>query len=489
MDRSSSSDWSPLLSYQQKQASIARGTGGSLTEAEKLKAQKTAAREAVKAAVREQAFQITKFEIERDILKMRLLAAKVDEEAVIKIIARMNKNFETQKLITAEKLKQKRIDEAGVGQGDFKGLLSGGAGQNLIAGAGLFREQIGKQTTYDADGNKTGERDATSQEKLEAMNTALAPMREQLMSMGPEGELVATAQQGILTLASAFDVVSSAGLGSAEGMAAVGSAIASVSSIMAANSKAQIAEIDAQIAAEKKRDGKSVDSLNKIKGMEKKKEAMERKAFERNKKMQMAQTVANTAASIMGVMSGVKDPFVSAPLAIAQAAMFAVMGAAQLAVISKQKYDGGSSSIEKPQTNLSIGKRSNAVDVSKAATAGELNYLRGGRTTGGGLGGAGGGLPGASMGRRGYADGGVVVGERGPEVITPTTQVDVTPNYALSGGETNVNFTINAVDSAGVEDVLMNQRGNIIRMIREAANDHGQMFLEDIDTQTYGSNT
>ena len=78
-------------------------------------------------------------------------------------------------------------------------------------------------------------------------------------------------------------------------------------------------------------------------------------------------------------------------------------------------------------------------------------------------------------------------GERGPEVITPTTQVDVTPNYALGGGNSNVNFTINAVDAAGVEDVLMNQRGNIIRMIREAANENGTMFLEEIDTQAYGS--
>ena len=138
-----------------------------------------------------------------------------------------------------------------------------------------------------------------------------------------------------------------------------------------------------------------------------------------------------------------------------------------------------------------VGKRSNAVDVSQRATSGELNYLRGGRTTGTDLGGAGSFFPGGAMGRKGYANGGegIVVGERGPEVITPSVPVDITPNFALGGGSSNVNFTINAVDAAGVEDVLMNQRGNIIRMIREAANDHGEMFLEDIDTQTYGSST
>ena len=67
--------------------------------------------------------------------------------------------------------------------------------------------------------------------------------------------------------------------------------------------------------------------------------------------------------------------------------------------------------------------------------------------------------------------------------------VDITPNFALGSGTSNVNFTINAIDSAGVEDVLTNQRGNIIRMIREAANENGERFLETIDTQTYGSSS
>ena len=93
------------------------------------------------------------------------------------------------------------------------------------------------------------------------------------------------------------------------------------------------------------------------------------------------------------------------------------------------------------------------------------------------------------MGRKGYANGGegVVVGERGPEVITPTAPIDITPNFALGGGSSNVNFTINAVDAAGVEDVLMNQRGNIIRMIREAANENGEDFLTQVDPMAYGS--
>ena len=216
--------------------------------------------------------------------------------------------------------------------------------------------------------------------------------------------------------------------------------------------------------------------------MEKKKEAIKRKEFDINKKIQMAQVVASTAAAIAGAFPLLSNP-VTAPLGKALIGMIATMGAAQLAIISKLKFNATpSSAADNTVTSLEIGSRSNRVDVSRGATAGELNYLRGGTTTGGGLGGAGG-----AMGRRGYADGGIVVGERGPEIISPTSSVDITPNFALGGGETNVNFTINAVDAAGVEDVLSNQRGNIIRMIREAANENGERFLETVDTQTYGS--
>ena len=75
-------------------------------------------------------------------------------------------------------------------------------------------------------------------------------------------------------------------------------AIGAVGSIMAANSAQQVAAIDKQIAAEQKRDGKSAASIAKIKALEGKKEAMQRKAFNQNKKMMMAQAVANTAAAI-----------------------------------------------------------------------------------------------------------------------------------------------------------------------------------------------
>ena len=480
------------------EANIRAGIGGKLTPAQQLKAQRLAANEAVKAAIRDQDFQIAKFNIEVEILKARLLAAKVEEKTVNSIITKMQENFEVQKDITAEKVKQAELDEKLVGKDKFKGLLSDSFAAQQGSAIGLAAESLTslvKTDKKDEDGNvimAETQSNATTQERLEALSDATKPMRDALMELGPEGELVATAQQGVLTMASAFDVFMTSA-DKADKLGAVGAAIGAVSQIMAANSKAQIAEIDKQIEAEKKRDGKSAESIQKIKAMEKKKEAMQKKAFEQNKKMQMAQTIVNTASGIMKAYTDY-DTLTATALAV----MIGAMGAAQLAIISKQQFQGGSSGdIEKPNTSLTIGKRSNAVDVSRSGTSGELNYLRGGRTQGQNIGGAGAYLPGSAMGRKGYAmgfksgyaDGGVVVGERGPEVITPSTDVDIVPNFALGGGETNVNFSINAIDAAGVEDVLSNQRGNIIRMIREAANENGERFLEMVDTQTYGSNT
>ena len=89
--------------------------------------------------------------------------------------------------------------------------------------------------------------------------------------------------------------------------------------------------------------------------------------------------------------------------------------------------------------------------------------------------------------RKGYADGGeILVGERGPETITPLTGFNITPNDMGAKSQINANFTIHAIDAAGVEDVLLNQQGNIISMIRSAANDHGEEFLEAINTDMYG---
>ena len=82
---------------------------------------------------------------------------------------------------------------------------------------------------------------------------------------------------------------------------------------------------------------------------------------------------------------------------------------------------------------------------------------------------------------------GYVVGEQGPELFMPDRPGTIVPadDAAAGGGSTNVTFSINAIDAAGVEDVLAQQQGNIIGMIREAANSYGQDFMEELDESTY----
>jgi hypothetical protein len=77
----------------------------------------------------------------------------------------------------------------------------------------------------------------------------------------------------------------------------------------------------------------------------------------------------------------------------------------------------------------------------------------------------------------------MLVGERGPEVVT---KEEIIPNYALGGGgATSVTFNVNAIDGQSVQNMLFDQQGNIIQMIRDAANDNGETFLETVDTPVY----
>ena len=350
-----------------------------------------------------------------------------------------------------------------------------------LAGAGQTGT-LGERSTTVAKALNDGEN--TTAGRLENVRGAMSPMLESLKALGPEGEAVSMAMQGILSVGDAFALAGKEGATMGDKIEAVGSIVTAISGAMAANSKAQLKEIDNQIAAEKKRDGKSKESLSKIAGLEKKKDQMARKAFEQNKKMKIASAVISTSAAIAGQLAA--NPI--GPWNVALAIAMGAMGLAQIGIIKKQQYQGGDSGggTAMPQS-ISVGKRNNAVDTAKAASGGELSFLRGERGQGSN---ANNFRPGGAAGmRKGYANGGeILVGERGPEIVTPTSGgFEVTPNDLMGqGGTTNANFTINAVDAAGVEEVLMKQRGNIIGMIREAAHEHGEEFIEAVNPNAYG---
>lgn len=67
-----------------------------------------------------------------------------------------------------------------------------------------------------------------------------------------------------------------------------------------------------------------------------------------------------------------------------------------------------------------------------------------------------------------------IVGERGPELFTPSTSGNITRNDNLGGKDVNVNFTIQANDSQGFDDLLTQRRGMITQFIRDAMAEQGQ---------------
>ncbi len=70
-----------------------------------------------------------------------------------------------------------------------------------------------------------------------------------------------------------------------------------------------------------------------------------------------------------------------------------------------------------------------------------------------------------------------LVGERGPELFTPSTAGTVTPNHQLGGGGATVNFNITTVDAQSFGALLDTRRGQIVNMINTALNNKGQAAL------------
>lgn len=346
---------------------------------------------------------------------------------------------------------------------------------------------------------------------LKAATPSLEYFIEQFKTLGPEGNVMVTVLSSMLSfgdqLSTTFGTI---GMSTAElskavgkdltdtqagmmkmaaGMEMAAAAIGAVNQILQASSQAKIANIDKEIAAEQKRDGKSSQSMAKIEAMEKKKDSIARKAFNTNKKLMMAQAVMSTAA---GVTNALAAPTGNPILNAVMAGIIGAMGLAQVAIIAGTSYEGGASSakLASMPSSFSIGKRSDTVDLARgpnASAGSEVGFLRGASGTGTNasnfrtIGSAYGGEL-----MRGYGNRGFVVGEKGPEVITPETPITVTPADSTSQAQSiNASFNIQALDASGVQDILVSQKGNIIKMLREASNASGKSFMEDVNVNVY----
>lgn len=93
-------------------------------------------------------------------------------------------------------------------------------------------------------------------------------------------------------------------------------------------------------------------------------------------------------------------------------------------------------------------------------------------------------LSGRALGGQVRAGESYVVGERGPEVLTMgNINGKIATNESLRGAQpmvnktANVSFNIQANDTAGFDELLLNRRGLIINVINEALNDQGKAAI------------
>lgn len=373
------------------------------------------------------------------------------------------------------KILQERVnisDELAKRMGEIGGELVG-------AQADMFSSLFKNQEILGSD-------DTALSEKAEILRQAFAPMVETLSTLGPDGELAQAVAQGAFVMTEvwvmAFEIIGDSSLEMKDkihtSLSAVAASISAIGSIQAASSDSRIASIESEIEAEKKRDGKTAKSKAKIKALEKKAEQEKRKAFEQNKKMRMAEAVISTAA---GIARAFADHMF--PMSAIVAGIVGAMGALQLAAINSATYNGGGATAPGAPTKISVGERQNTVDLATSRSPyGELSYMRGGLGTG--ASGANNYVPSAFMGSRAMGGNtGYLVGEQGPELFVPERPGTIIPadDTERVSPATNVTFNINAIDTQGMEEALMKQRGNMIRMFREAANSHGEYFLESVN--------
>jgi hypothetical protein len=372
--------------------------------------------------------------------------------------------------------------------------LEAAAGNDPIATLRLTQElkllEIAKKRAdialiSNTQGSGMGAAAATGALSGEGAQAMLSPMLAELQKLGPDGELISSIVHGAFAIqdafTSAFAEIGAGGLSMQTGLATAAAGVQAISSMMAASSAAKISNIDNEIEAEKKRDGKSAASVAKIAAMEKKKEAAKKKAFEVDKKMKMASTIISTASAMMRAVAELGP--IAGPV---MATMIGAMGAAQLAIISGTSYAGGSGGVgaSSAPTTVTAGSRNASVDLARGNNAGgELGYARGEAGIGSGMSDF---KPtSAFSGYKNRASGGYIVGEQGPEVFMPQVPGEIISSGQSTGAAPQVTFSISALDSTGVEEILMGQRGNIIGMLREAANEHGEMFLESVEEKSY----
>lgn len=251
--------------------------------------------------------------------------------------------------------------------------------------------------------------------------------------------------------------------GSLDTTSMIAAGMQTVSQMISYGTNQQISAIDAAIAAEQKRDGKSEQSKNKIKKMEAEKIKLQQESAKK-------QIIIQTAVAVMQAATAVPYPF-SIPLMIA-AGLAGALSLAQASSATGMTDIAGSGG--DTASYLTLGERQKNVDVSMGASAGELSYVRGDK----GIGSANGFIPRAEGGNT-YPGVSYKMGEHGTEVATPMVPTKVTPADEVVSGTSSgstgrpVQLNIQAMDAKSFMEYALENPAAFQAAVELALNEQG----------------
>ncbi|UGO55992.1 putative pore forming tail tip protein [Escherichia phage JLBYU40] len=250
--------------------------------------------------------------------------------------------------------------------------------------------------------------------------------------------------------------------GSLDTTSLIASGMQTVSSMIQYSTSQQVSAIDAAIAAEQKRDGKSEASKAKLKKLEAEKLKIQQDAAKK-------QIIIQTAVAVMQAATAVPYPF-SIPLMVAA-------GLAGALALAQASSASGMSSIADSGADttsyLTLGERQKNIDVSMSANAGELSYIRGDQ----GIGSANSFVPRAEGGNM-YPGVSYQMGEHGTEVVTPMVPMKATPNDELKTSSNSTSgrpiiLNISAMDAASFREFASSNSGALRDAVELALNENG----------------
>lgn len=250
--------------------------------------------------------------------------------------------------------------------------------------------------------------------------------------------------------------------GSLDTTSLIASGMQTVSSMIQYSTSQQVSAIDAAIAAEQKRDGKSEASKAKLKKLEAEKLKIQQDAAKK-------QIIIQTAVAVMQAATAVPYPF-SIPLMVA-AGLAGALALAQASSASSMSSiaDSGADTT----SYLTLGERQKNIDVSMSANAGELSYVRGDQ----GIGNANSFVPRAEGGNM-YPGVSYQMGEHGTEVITPMIPMKATPNDELKNSSNSTSgrpiiLNISTMDAASFREFASSNSGALRDAVELALNENG----------------